>query len=170
MNKNRNEKITEAIQDGIINTAIPKAQWGTGKHHKNTLRPQIFKKLLTKTPSSRDVLSHSSSIEKEKPKQLAGFTRSKSIGNILRPDDNEIIRLREKEKVKEKEKESGSNENGEAGKVLARGRSNSDLKPMIAAMSPPTNTKLLQSIANLIDLTGPGKLLPSFFIPPPSNK
>jgi Ca2+-binding EF-hand superfamily protein len=156
----QNEKITEAIQEGIINTAIPKAQWG--KQHRHTLRPQIFKKLLTKAPSSRDVLHLSSSVEKEKPPMHKVLTRSRSITEILRPDDNEILKMRErKEKEKEKEKErdgGGGGGNDIEMYRISRGRSNSDLKAAVA-VTPPTNARLLQAIANLVDLSGPDEIV-----------
>lgn len=165
----RNEKITEAIKQGIINPAASKTQWGGGKNnHSNTkkeaARP-LFKKLLIKAPSSLDILHFGNHENKEKDKdkdkdkdaekakqQRRVITKSKSIGNLHLDV--------EESKNKEREKESVSGESGNNGKERksfhSRGRSNSDLRPMLNGATPPPNSTLLQAIANLIDLSGPG--------------
>ena len=152
MIKTRNEKITEAIQLGVINTAVPKAQWGTGKNSqlnspKKEGRPQIFQRFLTKTSSSKDVLRQSSSSiekekekekEKERPDPRKSFIRSKSIANIRRPEESlEVAKTKEREDAPPR-------------MDMGRRRSNSDLRPV---PPPPMNA----GIANLVDLSGPGK-------------
>lgn len=166
----RNEKITDAIQQGIINTAIPKTQWGSGKHSSTKKeaapKPQILRKFLTKSPSSRDVINlvigdkdKDKDKDKGKPAKPKVVTRSKSIGNLLKPGEEE-----EKSKHKEENKEekdasasesSLSSSSSKRAAYHARVRSNSDLRPLVSYVTP-TNAGILQAIANLVDLTGPG--------------